>query len=99
MANAGITIALEHVRSFAKYRDIPIRPLTLLVGQNSSGKSTLLAAVSAIFGNKFPARPDFNAPPFSLGTFETIVTHKGGRYGRDESFTIGFGEQADVGTN
>ena len=90
MAGNRITIVLEHVRSFATKHEVPIRPLTLLVGENSSGKSTFLAVASVLFGPGFPARPDFNAPPFALGTFETIATYKGGKYGRDDSFMIGF---------
>jgi energy-coupling factor transporter ATP-binding protein EcfA2 len=91
MARNEVILFIEHVRSFAEAQDIPIRPLTLLVGENSSGKSTFLAMASALFGqSRFPMRPSFNEPPFSLGTFETIATYKGGKYGRDENFTIGF---------
>lgn len=86
-------ILVQHVRSFSKDQAIPLRPLTLLVGENSSGKSTFLAVVSCIFDTlRFPGKPAFNEPPYSLGTFDTIATHKGGRYGRDDSFTIGFSE-------
>lgn len=85
-----IEIILEHVRSFSKHQRIPLRPLTLLVGENSSGKSTFLAVTSAVFGWGFPAAPAFNEPPYSLGTFDTIATYKGGKYGRDRSFSIGF---------
>ncbi len=91
MAGNGVTLFIEHIRSFAQAQDIPIRPLTLLVGENSSGKSTFLAVASALFDqDRFPLRPSFNEPPFNLGTFETIATYKAGRYGRDESFTVGF---------
>ncbi len=91
MAGNEVTVFIEHVRCFAEAQNIPIRPLTLLVGENSSGKSTFLAVAAALFErDRFPLRPSFNEPPFNLGTFETIVTYKGGKYGRDESFTIGF---------
>jgi len=92
VARNEITVVLEHVRSFATKHEVPIRPLTLLVGENSSGKSTFLAVASVLFGPGFPARPDFNDPPFALGTFETIATYKGGKYGRDVSFLVGFRE-------
>jgi len=76
MAGHGVSIFVEHVRSFAEAQEIPIRPLTLLVGENSSGKSTLLAVASALFERvRFPLRPSFNEPPFNLGTFETIATY------------------------
>ncbi len=91
MSVKPISIYLEHVRCFAQGQTIPIRPLTLLVGENSSGKSTVLAAAACIFDReRFPSRPGFNDPPFNLGMFETIATFKSGKYGRDESFTIGF---------
>src|SRR5579875_395107 len=91
MAGNGVTVFIEHVRSFAEAQEIPIRPLTLLVGENSSGKSTFLAVASALFDHhRFPLRPSFNEPPFNLGIFETIATYKAGRYGRDEHFTIGY---------
>jgi len=86
-------IILEHVRSFSKKAEVPIRPLTLLVGENSTGKSTFLAIVSSVLDKaRFPANPSFNDPPYSLGAFDTIATFRGGKYGRDETFTIGFSE-------
>jgi energy-coupling factor transporter ATP-binding protein EcfA2 len=86
-----VEIILEHVRSFASRNRLPLRPLTLLVGENSSGKSTLLAMISSIFDEvNFPFSPGFNAPPYNLGTFENIATYKAGRYGRDDEFSIGF---------
>ncbi len=86
-------ILLEHVRCFSKRQSISLRPLTLLVGENSSGKSTCLAMVSSVFDrDRFPGNPAFNEPPYNLGTFDTIATHKGGRYGRDDYFVIGFSE-------
>jgi predicted ATPase len=38
-----IQLEVEGVRCFAKKQSAEIRPLTLLVGENSSGKSTFLA--------------------------------------------------------
>ena len=91
MAVLDLKIGIEHVRSLAGNQVVPIRPLTFLVGENSSGKSTLLATAACVFNeDRFPGRPPFNEPPFNLGTFETIATYKGGKYGRDETFTIGF---------
>jgi energy-coupling factor transporter ATP-binding protein EcfA2 len=91
-------IVLEHVRSFAKKREIPLRPLTLLVGENSSGKSTFLAVAAAVLERPgFPWSPAFNSPPYSLGNFDTIATFKGGKYGRDEKFKIGIRHEVDKG--
>lgn len=86
-----LRIIIEHVRSFTDRQSIPLRPLTLLVGENSSGKTTFLATVSAILDPvRFRLSPGFNESPYNLGTFDTIATYKGGRYGRAREFSIGF---------
>lgn len=91
MVTNGTILTLEHIRGFDTPHAHPIRPLTLLVGENSTGKSTFLAIAACVFNQEnFPSRPPFNEPPFSLGTYDTIATFKGGKYGRDESFNIGY---------
>ena len=90
MVEKSISVYLEHVRSFADAQTVPIRPLTLLVGENSSGKTTFLAVAASVFGNQPLTRPAFNEPPFNFGAFETIATYKGGKSGRADAFTIGF---------
>ena len=81
----------ENIRSLGGKHEVPLARLTLLVGENSSGKSTCLAALSAIFSTAgFPARPPFNEPPFDLGGYETIATYRGGRYGRAKHFSLGY---------
>lgn len=91
MASPLMELVVENVRSFVGRHTVPIHPLTLLVGENSSGKTTLLAALSAVCDPAgFPLRPRFNEPPYSLGTFETIATYKGGRYARASTFSLGF---------
>ena len=91
-------IVVEHVRSFAKRCNIPVRPLTLLVGENSSGKSTFLAVAAAVLEQpSFPWSPAFNSPPYNLGNFDTIATFKGGKYGRDQEFTIGVRHEVGKG--
>ena len=84
-------ILIENVRSFCGPHKIPLRPLTLLVGENSTGKTTFLAMVAHISKPGFPSfRPSFNLPPFDLGTYDSIATYKGGRYGRADYFGVGF---------
>jgi AAA domain, putative AbiEii toxin, Type IV TA system len=87
-------ILLENVRSFCDKHTIPLRPLTVLVGENSTGKTSFLAMLAHIHQPEFPStRPTFNVPPFDLGTFDSIATYKGGRYGRADSFSVGFREK------
>lgn len=86
-------IIIENVRSFCNLQSIPLRPLTVLLGENSTGKTTFLAMLSHVRQLNFPTtRPTFNIPPFDLGTFDSIATYKGGRYGRADEFSVGFEE-------
>jgi len=85
-----VELIIENIRCFAGRHTIPIKPLTFLTGGNSSGKSTFLAALAAVHDPGFPLRPRFNDAPFSLGNFDTIATHKGGRSKRSEQFSLGF---------
>jgi energy-coupling factor transporter ATP-binding protein EcfA2 len=87
---APVELLIENVRCFAGRHVIPIRPLTVLVGENSSGKSTLLAALSIVSDSRFPFSPEFNQPPFSLGNFQTIATYKGPKEGHSPTFSLGF---------
>src|SRR6266704_2552184 len=87
-------LILENVRSFCDRHSIPLRPLTLLVGENSTGKTSFLAMLAQVQAPGFPStRPAFNIPPFDLGTFDSIATYKRGKYGRADSFSVGFDEK------
>ena len=89
-------LILENIRCFSGRHVVPIKPLTLLIGENSAGKSTFLAALAAVRSFGFPLRPRFNDPPYSLGNFDTIATYKGGRYGRAASFALGFTQDSSA---
>jgi energy-coupling factor transporter ATP-binding protein EcfA2 len=86
---SSIEIYVEGVRSFVKPRWIPLARLTLLVGENSSGKSTFLAIAAAVLDRRFPAAPQFNAAPYSLGNFDTIASNQGKGH-KAKTFAIGF---------
>ena len=88
---AAMKVTIENVRSFAGHHDIPVRPLTLLVGENSTGKSTFLAALSAVSDrSSFPGTASLNKAPYDLGGFDTIATYKGGKAGRAKKFGLGY---------
>ena len=75
-------ISLTNVRGFEGAHEFTIRPITILIGENSSGKTTLLAAISAALNSDFPTTENlFNRAPFELGSFDTIATYRGGKYG------------------
>lgn len=90
-------LTLTNIRGFVGVHPIVIRPITILVGENSSGKSTLLAALNAALHPDFPtAEHLFNRPPFDLGGFSTIVSTKRGSHARPEYFSIGWDSNADA---
>ena len=86
-------ITLRDFRCFRERRTVPLAPLTLLVGENSTGKTSFLAAVQAVWDAAHGSgEPDFRKPPYDLGAFPEIVHRRGGREKRTDSFAIGFEE-------
>ena len=86
---------LKDVRCFEGEQRGLLRPITLLVGENSTGKSTFLACFSVIhrmffaFEDWFGDTPDFNREPFSMGSFRDIVRSRRGPSGRIDEFQLG----------
>jgi hypothetical protein len=82
-------LRVEGVRCFREEQRIPIRRVTLLVGENSSGKSTVLAMVRAAWDIAFGVtEPDFNEQPFDLGGFDAIAHFRGGQGKRVHEFSV-----------
>ena len=77
---------IEEVRCFAERQQFEIRPLTFLVGENSTGKTTALACFQALANYLGENRLDFNVSPYSMGTFAEIVRR---RNRPDKSFVLG----------
>jgi predicted ATPase len=72
-ANAMNRVFFENVRCFPNRQAADLAPLTVLVGENSSGKSTLLALVRLVWDVAASARtPDFNEEPFLLGAYDQL---------------------------
>ena len=83
------SLTLRNFRCFSTPGPVPLRPLTLLIGENSTGKTSFLAAVRLAADISFPGWViDFNEPPFQLGSFSEIAHYKGGRAGRAQTFGI-----------
>lgn len=82
------TLILEDFRCFADRHEVPIRPLTLLVGENSTGKTSFLAAVRAAHDARSRTLPDFNEDPFQLGSYDQIANYRGDQH-PVSSFKIG----------
>ena len=81
--------SIEEVRCFAERQNFEIRPLTFLVGENSSGKSTALACfqVLADYLNLGNPGMDFNRDPYAMGIFRDIVRKS---KKKDKIFRLGF---------
>ncbi|MFN7925619.1 MAG: AAA family ATPase [Bryobacteraceae bacterium] len=67
-------LEFEGIRCFRRKQRVRIAPLTLLVGENSSGKSTVLAVAKiAMDLATSRLRQPFNDPPFLLGAYDDIA--------------------------
>jgi len=84
-------ITLENFRCFRKKQEARLAPLTLLVGENSTGKTSFLALVRALLEVAvWNVIPDFKKEPYDLGTFDEIAHYRGGGGGRADNFALGF---------
>jgi len=87
---------VEDVRCFEGEQCAILRPVTLLVGENSTGKTSFLGCFRAV-GELFRGprylfdspRIDFNQEPFLMGSFRDIVRSRRGRDGRINEFRLG----------
>jgi len=89
------SVTLENFRCFREKQTARLAPLTLLVGENSTGKTSFLALVRALSDFAFArAEPDFKKEPYDLGSFDEIAHHRGGSAGRASEFMAGFARSA-----
>ena len=70
-------LTLQDVRCFQGEQRGSLRPITLLVGENSTGKTTFLGCYHVLHrllsGLDFERMLDFNEEPFAMGSFRDIV--------------------------
>ena len=78
---------MEEVRCFSERQTLEIRPLTFLVGENSTGKTTALACFHVLARYLQEREVDFNSHPYSMGTFKDIVRNS---RKKDKTFKLGF---------
>ena len=96
MMSHSTLLTLEDVRCFQGVQQGQLRPITLLVGENSTGKTTFLGCLSTVhrllqtplYGRP---EPDFNEDPFLMGSFREIVRARQGPSGKIREFKIGLG--------
>lgn len=85
-----IDFSVENFRAFRDRISTNVRPITILVGENSAGKTSYLAGLRYLieaFGSS--AIPSFNKEPFFLGAYDQIAHYRGGSAGRARSFLLG----------
>ena len=82
-------VQFKNFRCFRDTGRIPIRPITILVGENSSGKTSFLAGLNHLFGLMEGSYVDLNIAPFELGSFKDIVFQRQGGAGA-RKFTYKF---------
>ena len=95
-------LILQDVRCFHGEQRGRVKPITLLVGENSTGKSTFLGCFNVLhqlfseqlFVNpwgfdRFYRKTDFNGVPFSMGSFRDIVSSKRKSEANIEQFKLG----------
>ena len=84
---------LQDVRCFQDEQRGRLRPITLLVGENSTGKTTFLGCYRVLHqmfsGPRIGEFLDFNEEPFAMGSFRDVVRSRRGRSGRIDEFKIG----------
>ena len=84
-------IIIENFRCFKREQTVHLKPLTLLVGENSTGKTSFLAAIRIANETNilYPGEIDFNKDPYLLGAYNEIANFSGGRSGRADYFVVG----------
>lgn len=93
-------ITLQNYRCFgSEEQSARLAPLTLLVGPNSTGKTSFLALIRALWDVAFrDVVPNFREEPFDLGSFDEIAYNRG-RPGASQCFCAGFVHPAPLSTD
>ena len=85
----ALELRFQGIRCFSEPQEAEIRPITLLVGENSSGKTTFLAICEVAYaGLRLDRELPFNEAPFSLGSYDQIASQRGTKAGRAKSFSV-----------
>lgn len=89
------SVTIENYRCFRERQTARLAPLTLLVGENSAGKTSFLALLRALWDVAVrDALPDFRQEPYDLGAFSDVVYSDSSHNEQPRSFHAGF-----VGSN
>lgn len=81
-------VTLRDYRCFHMEQSARLAPLTFLVGDNSTGKTSFLAAIRVLQTLKY-GEINFKEEPYDLGSYDEISHHRGSRGSRADNFEIG----------
>lgn len=84
-----VDVHIQGIRCFAEEQVGHLGRITLLVGENSTGKSPFLAAISMLSDLLRPDSIDFNRQPFVLGSYHDIATIQANTSGHVLEFSVG----------
>ena len=74
----------DNFRGF-KNQTFSLRPVNFLVGENSSGKSSLIYLISLFSSQQFWMQSDFEVEDFNISRFDDVCSHQS----EDNTFRIG----------
>jgi len=93
-------ITLENFKCFKELKNLNIKPITILCGTNSCGKSSVLQSIllikQTLESRNLTQTLRFNGSFINLGTFENITFQK--KKGREVSFDFSFKIQTEYMT-
>lgn len=88
-------VTLKNFRCFRERQTVPLAQLTLLVGENSTGKTSFLALLRSLQQLAYYAHvPTFKDPPYDLGNFDEIAYNPRGAVKKAHGFEAGFRAQS-----
>ena len=89
-------VQLHNYRCFRQEQTARLGRLTLLVGENSTGKTSFLAILRALWNvASRESVPNFREPPYDLGRFREIAHRRGTKGGSASTFSAGFSATID----
>lgn len=87
------SLTLENFRCFHEKQSARLAPLTLLVGENSTGKTSFMAMVRILWDSIYGLQyPDFKEEPYDLGSFEDVAHNRSGGGGKAKYFQSSFAQ-------
>ena len=90
-------ITVRNYRCLREKQTARLAPLTLLVGENSTGKTSFLALIRALWDVAVrEIMPDFKEYPYDLGSFGEISHYRGAKGSTADSSEAGFSYEPGI---